>query len=237
MANDAVAARTAFIYHMCPKDAWEKAKKGDSGTYTPDGFEKDGFIHATSVASALVNVANHFYKRSTQEWICLEIDVSACAPIEVVWENPASVAGSSLTGTEDEVKPSKENKPGMLFPHIYGALNIAAVVKVYPMCRDEDGAFLSIPGVTQGEELGGKNTPRMHWQYRIMAFTLIVLISGMVIAILWFLGVRLAVAILPGLAALAGSVDALFGGWSGLLMKETSIQTVHDAGTGKTKEE
>ncbi|CAE8651215.1 unnamed protein product, partial [Polarella glacialis] len=89
LAAAAEAARTPIIYHMCPQSAWDEVKHEPTGTYVPEGFDKVGFIHCTSIATGLLNVANHFYKGSKEAWICLEIDAAACAPAKVIWEPPA----------------------------------------------------------------------------------------------------------------------------------------------------
>ncbi|CAE8630180.1 unnamed protein product, partial [Polarella glacialis] len=138
-----------IIYHMCPQSAWDEVKHEPTGTYVPEGFDKVGFIHCTSIATGLLNVANHFYKGSKEAWICLEIDAAACAPAKVIWEPPAPVAASSLTGTAEDVKPDKEWEGGVLLPHVYGHLNVAAVTKIYPIVRDMegDGTFKEITGL------------------------------------------------------------------------------------------
>eukprot|EP00931_Biecheleriopsis_adriatica_P088072 TRINITY_DN62461_c0_g1_i1.p1 TRINITY_DN62461_c0_g1~~TRINITY_DN62461_c0_g1_i1.p1 ORF type:complete len:107 (+),score=30.82 TRINITY_DN62461_c0_g1_i1:34-354(+) len=54
-------------------------------------------------------------------------------------------------------------------------------------------------------------------RHRTAAMSCIVFASCLLFAVLLKLGIPAPVAAIPGLAALAGSVDAIFGGWSGLL--------------------
>jgi uncharacterized protein (DUF952 family) len=68
------------IYHMCERPRWEQALR--SGTeYFPPTYDKDGFIHATEDPAMLLGIANHFYKDSKDEWICLRIDTGNHARI------------------------------------------------------------------------------------------------------------------------------------------------------------
>jgi uncharacterized protein (DUF952 family) len=58
-----------IIFHMCDKDEFN----AQNNTYIPPTYDKDGFIHFTEIPSMLLTVANHFYKESKGDWICLEV--------------------------------------------------------------------------------------------------------------------------------------------------------------------
>lgn len=73
------------IYHMCERPRWEQALR--SGTeYFPPTYDKDGFIHATEDPAMLLGIANHFYKDSKDEWICLRIDTGKIMHVFTVRE-------------------------------------------------------------------------------------------------------------------------------------------------------
>jgi uncharacterized protein (DUF952 family) len=51
---------------------------------------------------------------------------------------PAAPVGST---------PAKESQAQQLFPHLYGTIDAAAVVRELPVVRAADGAFLAIEGL------------------------------------------------------------------------------------------
>lgn len=94
--------RPARIFHIAETEAW--ASRSDS--YTPTGFDEDGFIHC-STAAQLDRVANDFYAEGD------DLTLLTIATERV---------GSMLV-YEDLYEASE------LFPHIYGPLPLAAVVE------------------------------------------------------------------------------------------------------------
>lgn len=116
----------SYILHLGSNDAWLAADK--RGTYHADSLASEGFIHC-STRSQIVGVANTFY-RGQQGLVLLVIDPSKLEPA-LKWEPPA----------EPEPTHARE---GELFPHIYGPLNLDAVVKVIPFEPEPDGTF-SLP--------------------------------------------------------------------------------------------
>lgn len=112
---------TGFIYHITSRTSWSAAQ--GSGFYTADSLASQGFIHC-SKAEQVLRVANAFY-RGQGGLVLLEIDLTALRP-EVRWE----------PGTD---------KPDELFPHIYGLLNLDAVVRVLDFPPAPDGSFPSLP--------------------------------------------------------------------------------------------
>jgi uncharacterized protein (DUF952 family) len=115
-----------FILHLASNDAWLAAV--NHGSYHADSLSTEGFIHC-SKPSQIVDVADTFY-RGQGGLVLLVIDPSKLAP-ELQWEPPA----------EPEPTHARE---GELFPHIYGPLNLDAVVKVLPFEPGADGTF-SLP--------------------------------------------------------------------------------------------
>jgi uncharacterized protein (DUF952 family) len=103
------------LFHIT--SAAELSKAMRAGEYRPGGFAREGFIHCSHRAQ-VVAVANRIFHGRT-DLVLLEID-RAKLPCPVVEEN--------LEGGAE------------LFPHIYGPLPMAAVVRVYSLpCRDDGG--------------------------------------------------------------------------------------------------
>jgi uncharacterized protein (DUF952 family) len=108
------------IFHVVSKSEWEKAKK--KGTYSPDSLSREGFIHC-SKTDQLINVANSFYK-GQKNLLILRINKEKLGS-EVKFETPLEAPMS-----------------GILYPHIYGPLEVEAVeAEVEFPCKD-DGAFV-----------------------------------------------------------------------------------------------
>lgn len=104
------------IYHITMREAWEKAKA--EGSYRPEGFEAEGFIHC-STREQVVRVADaRFRGRSGLVLLCIDTDKVAA---EIVYEN--------LEGGRE------------LFPHVYGELNVRAVAEVLEFEPGADGRF------------------------------------------------------------------------------------------------
>jgi len=107
-----------MIIHICERAAWDEAQK--MGEYRPESLTVEGFIHASQPGQVL-GVANRFYL-NRQDLLLLWIDPQRVDP-EIRYE-PAE---------------------GDLFPHIYGALNLEAVVAVVSFPPDADGVFRQLP--------------------------------------------------------------------------------------------
>ena len=110
----------------------------ESGLYTPPTFEADGFVHLSEDPVGLVETANHFYKASSDNWTVLVLDPSKCGDVRF---EAAAAVGSTKPPTRD----------AKMFPHLYNALPIDAVIGKHAMVRASDGTFISIPGVGAGD--------------------------------------------------------------------------------------
>eukprot|EP00467_Chlorarachnion_reptans_P024941 CAMPEP_0114500160 /NCGR_PEP_ID=MMETSP0109-20121206/7809_1 /TAXON_ID=29199 /ORGANISM="Chlorarachnion reptans, Strain CCCM449" /LENGTH=134 /DNA_ID=CAMNT_0001677789 /DNA_START=151 /DNA_END=555 /DNA_ORIENTATION=- len=124
------------IYHIVETAQWTSAK--EESPYYPATYKADGFTHATADPKVLIGVANHFYKESKAEWICLEIE-TAKLKSELKWEAPAPVGDKKAQDDKGEI-------PKGLFPHIYGPIYPSEVSKILKVSRAENGEFLSIEG-------------------------------------------------------------------------------------------
>ena len=108
-----------MILHITQRQLWETAK--NLGTYRSNTLDSEGFIHCSTTAQVLGS-ANRFFKDQT-DLVILTIDTSRVKP-EIKYE-----------GVE------KTN----LFPHIYGELNIDAVLQAIDFETDPNGEFTSLP--------------------------------------------------------------------------------------------
>jgi uncharacterized protein (DUF952 family) len=104
------------LLHITNRETWLNAQR--AGSYQADSLASEGFIHC-STPRQIVDTANRYYK-GTRGLMLLEID-STRVKSSLRWEN--------LVGGTD------------LFPHIYGPLNLDAVVRVTPFEPGPDGLF------------------------------------------------------------------------------------------------
>ena len=63
------------IFHMCIATVFDESTEGNK-MYYPPTYSADGFIHATAEPQFLIEVANHFYKTSVGDWICIKLEPS-----------------------------------------------------------------------------------------------------------------------------------------------------------------
>ena len=112
-----------MILHITTKKDWGKAQT--EGKYTAPSLKLDGFIHCSTLKQT-VDTANIFFK-GQQGLVLLCIDENKLKP-ECKYENPCG------GGKHD---PSVGNR----FPHIYGSINISAIIKVVDFHANENGLF------------------------------------------------------------------------------------------------
>lgn len=114
----------AIILHLTTRRAWEQAQT--AGAYRGDTLDSRGFIHC-STASQLTGVANRFFRGQTG-LVLLGIETDKVLP-DVIFEHP-------INPDSGEVEPGSEP-----FPHIYGPLNLDAVIQVLNFPPNADGTF------------------------------------------------------------------------------------------------
>jgi uncharacterized protein (DUF952 family) len=114
-------ARVSRIYHIAVRADWERALT--DGVYTRSSVDKtlaeEGFIHA-SQESQVARTANKYYRDVPGDLVLLVIDPGRL-DAEVRYED---VPGAELP-----------------FPHIYGPLNVGAVLAAVPLAPGTDGMF------------------------------------------------------------------------------------------------
>jgi len=126
-----------MIVHLTTKTDWKAAQ--EVGTYRAESLETQGFIHC-STSEQILGVANSFY-RGIPALVLLWIDPGRVLA-EVRWEAPIHPAARTLDSTRGERPPDKNAE---LFPHIYGPINLEAVIGVVDFLPDAEGVFQEVP--------------------------------------------------------------------------------------------
>ncbi len=121
------------IVHITTHKAWIEATR--SGQYAAPSLASEGFIHGSTVRQVLP-VAAKYYKGQTG-LVLLEIDPKRLKS-ELKWEAPAG--GGPPPGVPE----------GDAFPHIYGPINLDAVVQVLDLETGADGEFVLPPSLNGG---------------------------------------------------------------------------------------
>jgi len=118
-----------MIYHLTTRKFWKRALA--TGDYRTDSLEDEGFIHCSTISQVLP-VAEAIFPHKNKLAILLIENTLLTSRLK--WEPPSD--GTPPVGVVE----------GELFPHIYGALNLDAVVKVLDMARNDEGLF-ELPGM------------------------------------------------------------------------------------------
>jgi uncharacterized protein (DUF952 family) len=115
----------AVLLHLISSDEWSSAKT--EGELRPESLSSVGFIHLSTPEQVHLP-ANRLY-RGRDDLLLLHIDPARLdAPIR--WES----------GVATDPEP-------MLFPHLYGALPVSAVINVTSYRAGEDGSFPPVGGL------------------------------------------------------------------------------------------
>lgn len=105
------------IYKICSASAWREAER--QGTYRGSADDlRDGFIHFSTAQQVESTVQKHFSGQKGLFVIAVDADALGDG---LRWE------------------PARE---GALFPHLYGELDLAAVIEVIDMPLRSDGSYL-----------------------------------------------------------------------------------------------
>lgn len=112
-----------MIYHITLRATWIEARK--RGEYRAVSLEDEGFIHC-STNSQILPIVDKFFK-GQRNLLLLVIDPSLLSS-ELKWEPPS---GGAPPGVPDND----------LFPHIYGPINLEAVVKTVDLESLPDGSY------------------------------------------------------------------------------------------------
>ena len=105
-----------WIYHLTSQDNWNSAQ--ELGEYRAASLGAEGFIHASTEEQVEASANRHFSQ--SVSIVLLKID-PARLTTPVTWEK----------------SPHSETP----FPHLYGPINLDAVVEVVFWPRSRDGEF------------------------------------------------------------------------------------------------
>jgi len=114
------------IYHVAFREEWESAEAEGEYRMSTRGLTLDevGFVHCAR-RGQVEKVANTFYRGAT-DLVLLEVD------------------RERLRADVFEEVPDGEDEA---FPHVYGPLNVDAVVAVHPFPAGDDGRYALPPDV------------------------------------------------------------------------------------------
>jgi uncharacterized protein (DUF952 family) len=103
------------VFHIVGAAEWRSVRVA----YAPASLRAEGFVHCSDAAQVLRTASRFFAGR--KDLVLLEIDPARVAA-ELRYEN--------LEGGEE------------LYPHIYGAIDTAAVVSAQALVASDDGSFV-----------------------------------------------------------------------------------------------
>jgi len=107
------------IYHIVTLNDLKSSTKDNY--YRPGNFEEDGFIHCTRKKSITLLVLEDYFVEISKRNVLLMLEIAtAKLKAEVKYEPPAPIQGAGKNHLKD----------GLFFPHIYGGLNIDAIIGV-----------------------------------------------------------------------------------------------------------
>jgi len=107
-------------FHLVPAEVWAEADP--TGPYVAASVADEGFVHCTDGADELVATAERHLRDDPRPYLVLTVDLAR--------------VGS----------PWRYDAPGSPYPHIYGPIDRSAVLRVTPIDRGSDGAFLAFEG-------------------------------------------------------------------------------------------
>lgn len=102
------------IHHLTTAEAWAGARA--AGEYAAPSLAAEGFIHAAADEAQALRVAERLYA-GVGGLVALDVDVARLRA---------------------EVR-REASRSGEVYPHIYGRINLDAVVRVRPLAVDADG--------------------------------------------------------------------------------------------------
>ena len=107
---------SALIFHIAERACWLEAP--GEGSYRCDSLRDEGFIHCSTAEQLLIPANERFRGRRDLVLLCIE---------------PVGLAA--------ELRYEDCGQSGMEFPHVYGAIEVSAVVDVLEFQPGEDGRF------------------------------------------------------------------------------------------------
>ena len=109
----------SVLVHLCSAADWRAAQ--ESGEHRPESLDENGFVHLSTPEQVHLP-ANRLYARRT-DLVLLRIDAARLTS-PVRWEPGAAT-----------------DPDAMVFPHLYGALPVGAVINITPYGPDKNCRF------------------------------------------------------------------------------------------------
>lgn len=105
-------------FHLIPVALWSEADQ--DAPLLRESFADQGFVHCTDGAEALIATAERHYRSDPRDFLALTVDLDRVT------------------------SPWRYDDPGSPYPHIYGPIDRAAIVRVVAVRRAADGRFLGL---------------------------------------------------------------------------------------------
>ncbi|MCX4094855.1 DUF952 domain-containing protein [Nocardia sp. alder85J] len=126
MVEETAVIPAGVLVHLCTEAEWAAARA--AGTRRAPSLDSEGFIHLSAPQQVHLPANRLFAGR--EDVVLLWLDPQRLAA-EVRWE----------PGVPDD-------PDAMLFPHVYGPIPAAAVIRVTDYRPEEDGSFTALPAAT-----------------------------------------------------------------------------------------
>ncbi len=111
-------APTGMIVHICARKTWHAAL--GAGVYAADTLATEGFIHL-SKPDQVLSVANRYYPGQDD--------------LVILWVEKERLTSDLRWESSD----------GDVFPHVFGPLNLDAILAVTDLTADPNGRFTKLP--------------------------------------------------------------------------------------------
>lgn len=112
----------SLIFHIAVSEDWARAE--EEGVYSAASLDLEGFIHGSPLDQVVETANLYFRGRSGLKLLLLDSRL-LLAPVK--YEAPAGSGGRD---------------PSLRFPHIYGVVNLSAVVGALDFLPSADGSFV-----------------------------------------------------------------------------------------------
>lgn len=103
-------------YHLVPAVEWPGLQPG--GVYEARSLADEGFIHCTDGHARVIETANRYYRDDPRPYLVVSLDLDR---LRSDW---------------------RYDDPDEVYPHVYGPVNLDAVMRVEDVRRAPDGRFL-----------------------------------------------------------------------------------------------
>lgn len=105
----------SIIYHLAFRSDWEAAVI--EGEYRAPSLAEEGFIHASADETQMLSVAARLFPGRT-DLLALDVDTERLPATSPLVREPA--------------------RSGEIYPHVYGPINLDAVVRIRAMAPDAE---------------------------------------------------------------------------------------------------